>query len=96
MQLAFHRLDLSGDGYVSREECAFAVGNLAKNITEEEIKLFFEYVDVDNSGSLDWMEFKVLFDILSNSEEMASLPAATQRALRKVKLFICEQYSTVQ
>lgn len=85
LRSAFQRLDLNGDGSISRAECQYALESVAKSLTEKEVQSFFDFLDIDNSGSIDWMEFKVLFALLQDEAALLNLPETTQSGMRKVE-----------
>ena len=95
---AFLRLDMNGDGTIRRAECQFALQSVAKSLTDDEVMSFFEYLDIDHSGSIDWMEFRVLFSLLEDDSAVLNLPEATQSGIRKVPplfLFVTPIYQPI-
>jgi Ca2+-binding EF-hand superfamily protein len=84
LRSAFERLDVSGDGYVTKEECMYVLNVQVKTLTSEEVDALFNYLDVDKSGALDIMEFAAIFDLIMDAETLMALPYNLQRAIRKV------------
>lgn len=53
----FREFDKNGDGTISLEEFTKALYNVGETIEENEIKNIMKNIDIDNSGSLSFVEF---------------------------------------
>ena len=84
-------MDQNGDGALNHYEFKHILSSSSNDrgrileLTEEEISSLIQYLDLDNDGTIIWLEFKQLFDIMMNDELMTSLGITLQRAIRKVR-----------
>jgi len=56
----FQRLDVSGDGELSRAEFAYGLKKLGVTLQKEELEAFVNCFDIDRNGSVDFEEFSRL------------------------------------
>ncbi|XP_069863485.1 mitochondrial adenyl nucleotide antiporter SLC25A24-like isoform X4 [Dipodomys merriami] len=61
MKLAFHSLDKNGDGVIDASEVVDAVKALGIDISEAEAKNVIKSMDIDDTMTLDWDEWKYYF-----------------------------------
>ncbi|XP_042540190.1 calcium-binding mitochondrial carrier protein SCaMC-1-like [Dipodomys spectabilis] len=61
MKLAFHSLDKNGDGVIDASEVVDAVRALGIDISEAEAKNVIKSMDIDDTMTLDWDEWKYYF-----------------------------------
>ncbi|GMH55823.1 hypothetical protein TrRE_jg4117 [Triparma retinervis] len=68
--------DRDGDGSLDVKEIITMIGKLNINLDNSYIKKMFAEIDVDKSGSLDYMEFQALLERLSKREDIYATWAA--------------------
>jgi len=56
----FTRLDVSGDGHLSRAEMQYGLRKLGVTLQKEELEAFVTYFDLDGNGVVDFKEFSRL------------------------------------
>ena len=89
----FKTLDMNGDGSVSRNEFRYILNKVAPKIEQEEIDAIISYLDMDENGSIEWEEFRVVHSATKDNNIMNKLPELVRHGLRKV--FSCRMYAHV-
>ena len=91
LQMSFNNLDRNGDGTLTHDEFLYIVdvsnsshGNLCQ-LSEVEAAALIKFLDMDNSNTVSWIEFKQLYELMNEPEKMTSLPMSIQRAIRKIQ-----------
>jgi len=65
---AFSLFDKDGDGLITLEELATVMRSLGQNPTDDELKEMIKEVDTDQSGTIDFEEFKQMMTKQMKSE----------------------------
>eukprot|EP00951_Prasinocladus_malaysianus_P046553 scaffold646833_cov41-Prasinocladus_malaysianus.AAC.1 len=58
----FRKLDVDKNGVVDREEFCNGVARLGMAIPSEQVERFFEHIDTDGTGAIDYVEFLRRFE----------------------------------
>lgn len=80
LKQAFDLFDRNGDGTVSKAELMDIFAKLGGQIKPAEAMAFLKTVDKDKSGSIDFNEFKSLWNLLKNYGEHISNEELSIRA----------------
>lgn len=68
----FGRLDVNGDGYLSRDELAAGMPALlgGREVTNETVGLLMETLDTDKDGRVSWSELAALSSVVSEIDQL--------------------------
>jgi calmodulin len=86
LRTAFKVFDVNGDGTLSTNELTYVLTSQSDDITPEECRAMVEYLDVNQNGVVEWIEFVALHGLLLDDDAMFGLPTELRMALRKVSL----------
>jgi Ca2+-binding EF-hand superfamily protein len=81
----FVKFDASGDGLLQKQELAHLLRSSTTHIDVEELNSILVFLDVDEDGCISWEEFRRVYDIIKDNEEMMSLAEPLRSALRKLQ-----------
>lgn len=90
MENFFEALDLNGDLVLSCSEFRHITTEMRRQgvaapLDDEECEALMEYLDEDNSRSVDWEEFRMAFRLLDDDEALEELPPLARSAIRKLQ-----------
>lgn len=65
----FDKADTDSSGAIDRSELSRLLENIGRPLADSELQLAFELMDDDNSGTIEWLEFKAWFQWLERDDK---------------------------
>jgi len=69
IEQTFKKIDVDGDGSLSKKEMDTALRNLGFPYDDDELEAFFNSVDANHNGRIEYAELEKKFDIVSTASD---------------------------